>query len=246
LQRTFRAAIAAAAIATSTAIAAFAQPISVPERLIGDLQTDLDLTEVQAAGVAGNLARETGNFRYLQELNPLIKGSRGGLGYAQWTGPRRDAFVDYANGRDLMSYEVNYGFLRHELEGDYLHVLERLRETETEEDAANVTMRGYLAPHPKYRHLQDRIDYATAFLNGDFDGAGCGSLHLPFVIDGAEALGTCPIEVDLAELRPRARPEGLAHGHSVLPTVPVDRVSIDVINVSDPFAPHRPSGPEPS
>lgn len=260
VRRTFRAAIAALAI-TSTAVAAFADPVTVPERLMGDLQTDLELTEVQAAGLVGNLARETGNFRYLQELNPLIRGSRGGLGYAQWTGPRRDAFVEHAAGRDLMSYEVNYGFLVHELEGDYAHVLDRLRGAEDEAEAANIVMRGYLAPHPKYRHLQDRIDYATAYLNGDFDGSGCVSTHLRYEVDGIEALDTCPVEVDLAEIRPRARPTGLGPApettvsevrpvtrpDSLLPTYPAGTCVVpDVILVADPFAPVRPDGPEPS
>jgi hypothetical protein len=261
VKNTFRAAIAAAAI-TSTAIAAFAEPITVPERLIGDLQSDLDLNELQAAGLVGNLARETGNFRYLQELNPLIRGSRGGLGYAQWTGPRRDAFVEYADGRDLMSYEINYGFLRHELEGPYAHVLDRLRQAGDEVEATYIVMRGYLAPHPKYRHLQDRIDFAVSYLNGVFDGAGCGSLHRPYEVNGIEALDTCPVEVDLASIRPRARPSGIGdpeHTASssiavVRPVMRPDRigpsgasesgVELEEITVLDPFA--RPIGPDPS
>lgn len=265
MRRTFWAAIAAFAFAaTSTAVAAVAEPVSVPERLMGDLQTDLDLTEVQAAGLVGNLARETGNFRYLQELNPLVRGSRGGLGYAQWTGPRRDAFVDYADGGDLMSYDVNYGFLRHELEGDYAHVLERLRDAVDEAAAATVVMRGYLAPHPKYRHLQDRIDFATAYLNGDFDGAGCVSVHLAYEADGIEFLDSCPVEADLAQIRPRARPAGLGPGPeteelmlaSVRPrSRPWDQtrsassdicVMPEVVLVSDPFAPTPSHGVEPS
>lgn len=87
-------------------------------RLAADLQRDFGLKPEQAAGVVGNLAHESGNFRTLQEIKPMVPGSRGGFGYAQWTGPRRIAFEQYAhqNGLDPTSYEANYGFLKHELQ----------------------------------------------------------------------------------------------------------------------------------
>lgn len=204
MRTAFRAALTAAAI-TTTATAALADPVSVPERLMGDLQADLDLADFQAAGIVGNLARETGNFQFLRELNPIVPGSRGGIGYAQWTGPRHDAFLKFAGGADPMSYEVNYAFLIEELEGPYLRVLDQLRETETLNEATEVFMRGYLAPHPRYLHLDERIAFASAYLEGDFSGAGCESVHRVFEAANVEVLQECPR--DLAELRPRARPE---------------------------------------
>lgn len=90
---------------------------SVAPRLIGDLSKDFGLTPEQAAGVVGQLGHESGGFGTLQEVNPMVPGSRGGYGYAQWTGPRRKAFEEYArtNGLDPASYEANYGFLKREL-----------------------------------------------------------------------------------------------------------------------------------
>ena len=90
---------------------------SVAPRLIGDLSKDFGLTPEQAAGVVGQLGHESGGFGTLQEVSPTVPGSRGGYGYAQWTGPRRKAFEEYAatNGLDPASYDANYGFLKREL-----------------------------------------------------------------------------------------------------------------------------------
>jgi hypothetical protein len=207
MRTAFRAALTAAAI-TTTATAALADPVSVPERLMGDLQADLDLADFQAAGIVGNLARETGNFQFLRELNPIVPGSRGGIGYAQWTGPRHDAFLKFAGGADPMSYEVNYAFLIEELEGPYVRVLDRLRETETLDEATEVFMRGYLAPHPSHLHLEERVAFAARYMAGDFAHAGCASVHRVYEAGNVEVLQECPR--DLAELRPRARPEKVA------------------------------------
>ena len=53
----------------------------------------------------------------MQEKKPLIPGSRGGFGWAQWTGARRTLFEAFCskNGLDPFSDEANYGFLREEL-----------------------------------------------------------------------------------------------------------------------------------
>lgn len=204
MRTTFRAALTAAAI-TTAATAALADPITVPERLMEDLQRDLELEDFQAAGVVGNLARETGNFQFLRELNPIVPGSRGGIGYAQWTGPRHDAFLEFAGTADPMSYEVSYAFLIEELEGPYARVLETLRGTGTLEAATEVFMRGYLAPHPRHLHLEERIAFASAYLGGDFSGAGCESVHRVYEAGQVEVVQECPR--DLAEIRPRARPD---------------------------------------
>lgn len=265
----FRAAIAAAAL-TSTSAAALADPVSVPERLMGDLQADLELTDYQAAGIVGNLARETGNFRYLRELNPLIRGSRGGIGYGQWTGDRHDAFLEYASDRDQMSYETNYGFLLQELEGPYAEVLAELYETGDAAEATMLIMRGYLAPHPKHRYLEERVAFAEGYLAGDFTGAGCESVHRVYPWGDMEVVQECP--ANLADLRPRARPDWIGDGaarvedpfqlSSVRPksrpeqltgseATPVERIPLTVLlrtdgPVEDPFRTAPAESPAPS
>lgn len=90
---------------------------AIGKRLMADLVRDFGVTPAVAAGIVGSLAHESGNFAIMQELNPTVPESRGGYGYAQWTGPRREAFESWAQGEglDLDSYDANYGFLRHEL-----------------------------------------------------------------------------------------------------------------------------------
>ena len=76
-------------------------------------------TEV-AAGFVGNLWHETGGFKFMQEINPVVKGSKGGLGFAQWTdtstkNKERTNFTENfakKKGFSIESYEANYGFLK--------------------------------------------------------------------------------------------------------------------------------------
>jgi len=72
-----------------------------------------------AAAIFGNLGHESLGFTKLQEMKPTVKGSRGGWGWAQWTGPRRRAFEAYCTrtGKDPSSNEANYAYLFLELKG---------------------------------------------------------------------------------------------------------------------------------
>lgn len=113
------------------------------------LIADFGLTEAGAAAFAGNLDYESGGFRQLQELQPVIPGSRGGFGWSQWTGPRRVEFERWAAqaGLDPASDEANYGFLRHELantrEGE---VLKRLEGVNDPAEAARIVSDTFLRP----------------------------------------------------------------------------------------------------
>lgn len=86
------------------------------DRLIKDFEFALD----DAAAAMGNAGHESGGFKLMQELKPTVKGSRGGYGWFQWTGPRRRAFEAYCdrNKLDINSREANYAFLFVELKGD--------------------------------------------------------------------------------------------------------------------------------
>ena len=103
------------------------------------LSGDLDLAPHQAAGIVSNLKAESG-LRGINEIRPAIPGSRGGFGWAQWTGPRRVAMERWASARGLdpASDEANYGFLVHELRTEHGALLERLRRAQDAETAAHV------------------------------------------------------------------------------------------------------------
>lgn len=184
--------LASVTAAFAVAGASAADAGTIPERLMHDLEADFGFTDFQAAGVVGNLARETGNFRYLQEIDPLVEGSQGGIGYAQWTASRRDAYEAWAGDADLTAYETNYGYLVHELSDRYARVVDRVLESESAHEAADIFMRGFLVPHPEYRHLEDRVAYAHAYLRGDFSGAGCQTQHEVEVSGRMMVVSMCP------------------------------------------------------
>lgn len=119
-------------------------------RLKQDIQEIFGLTDYQAAAIAGNLDHETGSFKFMQELNPMVEGSRGGYGFAQWTGQRRKAFEAWAKENDLdpSSYDANLGFLVHEFQTDkyFQKILGRLEKTKNVDEATKVFSDGYLKP----------------------------------------------------------------------------------------------------
>nr|WP_321482720.1 phage tail tip lysozyme [uncultured Cohaesibacter sp.] len=136
----------------------------IGQRLMGDLQKDFDLSPEQAAGFVGNLAHESGGFQTLQEVDPTVAGSRGGFGYAQWTGDRRKQFEDFAkrNNLDPSSYEANYGFLKFELtntkEGQFL---DQLRKAGDARSATEIVSNSFL--RPGIPNMESRYKWAERF-----------------------------------------------------------------------------------
>ena len=90
--------------------------------LIRDFKLDID----GAAAILGNLGHESAGFSAMQEIKPTVPGSRGGFGWAQWTGPRRRAFEAYCQRNDLdpVSDKANYGWLFSELKGTHRKAIE--------------------------------------------------------------------------------------------------------------------------
>lgn len=101
------------------------------------LMKDLNISHEDAAVIMGNLGHESNGFKTLQEVSPTVPGSRGGYGWAQWTGPRRKEFEAWAKekGLDPKSDEANYGFLVHELRGKYKSSVDALRANPNKDDA---------------------------------------------------------------------------------------------------------------
>src|SRR3990167_9318374 len=74
------------------------------------LMQQFGLSEEDAAAILGNFGHETGGFNYYAEIDPIA--GPGGRGWAQWTGPRREAFLAWAqaNGLDPASDEASWGY----------------------------------------------------------------------------------------------------------------------------------------
>jgi hypothetical protein len=80
---------------------------------------EFGLDATQAAGILGNLAHETGKFRFYQEVGSGP--NSGGRGWPQFTGPRRVAFLNHrkAHHLDPKSDEASYAYMCVELHGAY-------------------------------------------------------------------------------------------------------------------------------
>lgn len=130
-----------------------------------DLMDDFGLTLDQAAGVLGNIGHECAGFRTMQEIKPIVAGSKGGWGWCQWTGPRRRAFEAWCqkNGFDNLSDDdANYGFLKHELETTEKAALRHLRKTLSLRDATRSFMDKF--ERPGIKHFDGRLNWAREAL----------------------------------------------------------------------------------
>lgn len=87
--------------------------------IIDRLLIDFPIERLAAAAIVGNLGHESLGFTAMQEFNPTVAGSKGGWGWAQWTGPRRRAFEAWCKrtGKDPASDDANYAWLFLELKG---------------------------------------------------------------------------------------------------------------------------------
>lgn len=109
------------------------------------LAHEFGLTAVQNAGFWGNLAWESGQFRFFKEVGSGA--NSGGRGMAQWTGSRRIAFLGYckAHRMDPTSADASYAFLCVELHGTYAYVIAGLKRCVTVESATTFVETKYEA-----------------------------------------------------------------------------------------------------
>ena len=107
------------------------------------LEADFGFTAIQGCGFWGNFARETGEFRHYQEIGS--RANTGGRGWAQWTGPRRVAFLAYCtrNGIDPKSDDASYAYVFVELSGAYKNVVAAVKRCTTIESATTTVERLY-------------------------------------------------------------------------------------------------------
>lgn len=114
------------------------------------LMIDFTLVDFQAAGLLGNLGYESNGFKTLQEVSPVVPGSAGGYGWAQWTGPRRRNFTKFCseNNLDISTNTANLNFLEYELKNTTVgrKTLVELRKATTLEEAVFSVGRYYETP----------------------------------------------------------------------------------------------------
>jgi hypothetical protein len=128
--------------------------------VMAKLQKDFGLSKEQAAGVVGNLGHESAGLQAgIQEKG--VKQGRGGLGWAQWTGPRRKEFEKYLKetGQEATDPNANYGFLKKELETTHKSTIAAVKKTNNVTDATVAVEKHYEAAGIK--HMDSRIKYAN-------------------------------------------------------------------------------------
>jgi hypothetical protein len=126
-------------------------------RIMEKLINDFEFKDFQAAGILGNIGHECDGFRLMQEVHP-IGGGRGGFGWCQWTGSRRNSFEAFcsAQGLDPTSDAANYGFLKHELQTSHKASIDALKLTTNFEQAVRAFEQTFEKAKAGFEHFDRR------------------------------------------------------------------------------------------
>ena len=110
-----------------------------------------------AQGFVMNMMDESGLNPGINEISPLVPGSRGGFGLYQLTGPRRTAYETFAlqRGVDPSDAEAQLDFLDFELRGPESRAAKSILSTQNPQEAAAAIARDFLRPAPE--NLQKRL-----------------------------------------------------------------------------------------
>ncbi len=205
------------------------------------LMKDYGLTAEQAAGVVGNIMREAGPDLfpdYNERLGiagdgkgpprPVIPGvNTGGYGWAQWTGPRKTSFVEFAvkNGyvesaNVNFNDAANYAYLKYELSTGYKGTIPDLKKTTTI-DQATISFENTFekAGVPA---ISERIANAKKVLASLSGGGGGGDVST----SPSSGSGGCPssgagsgdiVAIALGELGNQEEPVGCDQGNPSTP-----------------------------
>lgn len=111
------------------------------------------LPDYAAQGIVMNLEDESGLDTGINEIAPLVPGSRGGYGLAQWTGPRRVALEQYAaqSGAPADDLDTQLDFLMTELKGPESRAYESLMASGNAGDAGAAFVTDFLRPAAQHR-----------------------------------------------------------------------------------------------
>lgn len=114
---------------------------------------DRGLPQHIAEGFAMNMKDESGLNPGINEVDPIVEGSRGGYGLYQLTGPRRRQYESFAQerGTDFSDPEAQLDFLMWELENTERGAAKSIFETETAGEAGAAIVNKFLRPAEEYR-----------------------------------------------------------------------------------------------
>jgi len=157
------------------------------KKYVPRLMQDLQISRVQACGIFGNIGTETGGLTVLQEINPVVEGSKGGYGWSQWTGVRRRKYETWCKNNYLepASDEANYRYLVKETKDDEAASLAGLKKTTTLQAATETWM--LLNLRPGIQNLASRLKYAQQAYDATTDSKAAEATGAGAVIIGGTA-----------------------------------------------------------
>lgn len=111
------------------------------------------LPEHVADGFVMNFQDESGLNPGINEANPIVPGSRGGFGLAQWTGPRRKQLEAFAQQRgvDVSDPNLQMDFLVSELQGSESGAASKILASQDAGGAASSIVNDFLRPSEEHR-----------------------------------------------------------------------------------------------
>jgi len=119
-----------------------------------------------AVALAGNMAVESRFDPGINEISPLVPGSRGGYGLMQWTGPRRRQYESFASDRGAPLDDLNaqLDFLTWELGNTERRAADAIYAAQTPDEAARLVSERFL--RPGIPHLDRRIEETMRLAGG--------------------------------------------------------------------------------
>lgn len=114
-----------------------------------------------AQGIVANMKAESNLHPGINEIAPVVPGSRGGYGLNQWTGPRRVAYEQFAaeRGAPLDDLQTQLDFTLYELQGPERAAYTALQGVQDPIEAARIYSEQFL--RPGIPNMGKRLGYAA-------------------------------------------------------------------------------------
>lgn len=114
-----------------------------------------------AQGIVANMKAESNLQPGINEIAPVVPGSRGGFGLNQWTGPRRVAYERFAaeRGAPVDDLQTQLDFTMYELQGPERAAYEALQGAQDPLEAARIYSERFL--RPGIPNMDKRLGYAA-------------------------------------------------------------------------------------
>jgi hypothetical protein len=114
-----------------------------------------------AQGIVANMKAESNLQPGINEIAPVVPGSRGGYGLNQWTGPRRVSYEQFAaeRGSPLNDLQTQLDFTMYELQGPERAAYTALQGVQDPIEAARIYSEQFL--RPGVPNMNKRLGYAA-------------------------------------------------------------------------------------